>query len=157
MDLVCKKYINLLLFRNRILFVKQCLSKFISGKKSGLKLLSDLVIFSIFSSAIPMNFYKSIRVVPIFNVFFSCYKYYIILKYSWIKIFSSIKNTKFIYQIFVYPFVDIAYTFFDRLYNSYLFEFAYFSLAVYFSDVNLLNSWVVIYLSWSWSVVILFL
>ena len=30
------------------------------------------------------------------------------------------------------------------------------NLAEKFSDVNLLNSWVAIYLSWSWSVAILF-
>ena len=35
-------------------------------------------------------------------------------------------------------------------------KFACFSVAVTFSNVNLLNYWVVIYLSWSWSVVILF-
>ena len=35
-------------------------------------------------------------------------------------------------------------------------KFACFSVVVTFSNVNLLNYWVVIYLSWSWSVVILF-
>ena len=35
-------------------------------------------------------------------------------------------------------------------------KFACTNLAEKFSDVTLLNSWVVIYLSWSWSVVILF-
>ena len=35
-------------------------------------------------------------------------------------------------------------------------KFACFSVAVTFSNVNLLNYWVVIYLSWSWSVIILF-
>ena len=35
-------------------------------------------------------------------------------------------------------------------------KFACFNVAVTFSNVNLLNYWVVIYLSWSWSVVILF-
>ena len=40
-----------------------------SGKKQwstkvGAKLLSDLVIFSIYSSEIPLDFYKAIRVVP---------------------------------------------------------------------------------------------
>ena len=33
--------------------------------KSGAKLLSDLVIFSIFSSDIPLDFHKSIGVVPL--------------------------------------------------------------------------------------------
>ena len=35
-------------------------------------------------------------------------------------------------------------------------KFAFFSLAVKFSDVDLLNFWVVIYFSWPWSVIILF-
>ena len=35
-------------------------------------------------------------------------------------------------------------------------KFACVNLAVKLSDANLLNTWVVIYLSWSWSVVILF-
>ena len=33
--------------------------------KVGAKLLSDLVIFLIFSSAIPLDFHDSIRVVPL--------------------------------------------------------------------------------------------
>ena len=33
--------------------------------KVGAKLLSDLVIFSIFSSGIPLDYHKSIRVVPL--------------------------------------------------------------------------------------------
>ena len=76
---------------------------------------------------------------------------------------------------FVNLFVDIAWTFFDDSFNSFLFDaiffsllsksvffftklaisfllakFACFILAVTFSDVNLIHSWVVIYLSWSW-------
>ena len=38
----------------------------------------------------------------------------------------------------------------------FLAKFACFSLAVKLSDVNLLNSWIIINLSWSWSVAILF-
>ena len=34
-------------------------------KKVGAKLLSDLVIFSVFSSDIPLDFHESIRVLPI--------------------------------------------------------------------------------------------
>ena len=75
------------------------------------------------------------------------------------------------------PFVDIALAFFDSLFNSFLFDVTYFSLllksflfpklatslllakfacfdlAAIFSNVNLLNAGVVIYLSWLWSVI----
>ena len=34
-------------------------------KEVGAKLLSDLVIFSVFSSDIPLDFHESIRVLPI--------------------------------------------------------------------------------------------
>ena len=77
-------------------------------------------------------------------------------------------------------FVDIALTCFDSSINSFLFEVIFFSLlskflfftklaicfslakfsclslAVECSDVDLFNSWVVIYLLWPWSGVILF-
>ena len=80
----------------------------------------------------------------------------------------------------VNPIVDIALNFFDNSFNSFSFDvtsfsslsksvfftklvilfllakFACFILALKFSYVNLSNSWVVIYLSWSWSVAILF-
>ena len=53
-----------------ILFIKQCQWKVMSGNKwwsikIGEKLLSDLVIFSIFFSKILLVFYNSIRVVPL--------------------------------------------------------------------------------------------
>ena len=48
------------------------------------------------------------------------------------------------------------YVFFEKLAVSFLLvKFTCFNLAVKLSDVNLLNSWVVIYLSWSLSVIIL--
>ena len=77
-------------------------------------------------------------------------------------------------------FVDIALTCFDSSINPFLFEIMFFSLlskslfftklaisfslakfsclnlALECSDVDLFNSWVVIYLSWPWSGVILF-
>ena len=45
--------------------------------KVGAKLLSDLVIFLIFSSEIPVDFHESIRVVALKYLiyFFSWYKY----------------------------------------------------------------------------------
>ena len=88
------------------------------------------------------------------------------------------KNTKFIYQIFFNPCVDIALPFFDWSFNSFLFDVTSFSLlsksvffaklaispllakcsclspVVKFCAVNLLNSGVVIYLPWSWSLIL---
>ena len=47
--------------------------------KVGAKLLPDLVIFSIFSTDIPLDFYESIWVVPLkyLMCFLTMYKYYI--------------------------------------------------------------------------------
>ena len=78
---------------------------------------------------------------------------------------------------YIPPFVDIALAFFDSLFNSFLFDGTYFSLllkyvlftklatslllakfacfdlAAIFSNVNLLNARVAIYLSWLWSAI----
>ena len=53
-----------------LLFIKQCPLRFMSGNKwwpikVGAKLLSDLVIFSLFSSDIPWDFHDSVGVVPL--------------------------------------------------------------------------------------------
>ena len=92
------------------------------------------------------------------------------------KIIAPLRIRNLFIKSLVNPFVDIALTFFDTSFNSFLFKsfflkkkkkkklviplllakFACANLAVKFSAVNLLDSWVVIYLSWSWSVVILF-
>ena len=65
-----------------ILFINQCPLKVISGSKwwltkVGEKFLSNLVISSIFSSKISLDFYELVRVVPLkyLYVFFSCYKH----------------------------------------------------------------------------------
>ena len=109
--------------------------------------------------------------IKIFIVFFTWYKYQLVSKCSWRKIFCSITNTKLIYQIFCQLFVDFALNFFDCSFNSFLFKSIFFTklakslllaksaydkFAVKLSDVIFLNSWVVIYLSWSLSVVTLF-
>ena len=53
--------------------------------------------------------------------------------------------------------LSIKSVFFSKLEISVLLaKFACANLAEKLSDVNSLNSWVVIYLSWSWSVVISF-
>ena len=91
MNLVWKKYIYIYIIVTfleiQILFIKHPL-KFMTGNtwwltKVGAKLLSDLVILSIFSSDIPFDFQKSIQVVP--------------LKYS--TYFLSGINTKKIWNI----------------------------------------------------------
>ena len=53
-----------------LFFIKHCPLKFKSGNrwgstKVGAKLLPNLVIFSIFSSEIPLDFHNSIRLVPL--------------------------------------------------------------------------------------------
>ena len=72
MELVSKEYIDLLLFLQIeiLLFIKQCPLKFMSGTtwwsvKVAAKLLSDLVIFSILSSEIPLDFHELIQVMPL--------------------------------------------------------------------------------------------
>ena len=100
--------------------------------KVGAKLLSDLVILSIFSSDIQFHFHKSIQVVP--------------LKYS--KYFLSGINTKKIWNIsHEKHFAPLKILFA---------KYAEANLAVFFLAVNI-YFWTVIYLSWSWSFVILFL
>ena len=64
-DLVCKNYKDLWL--EILFFIKQCPLKFMSGNiwwstKYGEKLLSGLVIFSILSYEIPLDFHHSIQV-----------------------------------------------------------------------------------------------
>ena len=91
-----------------ILFlIKQCSLKFLFGNKwwstkVAAKLLFGVVTFSIFYSDIPLGFHESIRVVPLkYLIYFLAdinTKY--LWTFSWRKIFCSIKNTKFIYQIF---------------------------------------------------------
>ena len=86
----------------------------------GAKLLSDLVIFSIF-------FWYSVRLpqinsnstIKIFNVFFSWDRYLIILKYSWRAIFCTVNNLISIYQIFGQSFCWYCSTFFDSSFNSF--------------------------------------
>ena len=146
------------------------------------KLLSDLVIFSIPSSGIPLDFCEQIRVVA--WIYFMYFIAGINTKQFWNipeeELFARLRILNLSIRSFVNAFVDIALTFFDSSLNSFLFDVTSFSLwtksvfftklaislllakfacdnfAVIFFDVNLLNSWVVIYLSWQWSVVILF-
>ena len=138
-----------------------------------------------FSYAFNIFFWHSIRFprinlsnsMKIFNVFSSWYKFLIILKYYWRKKFCFIKNLNLFFKSFVNPFVDIALSFFDTSFNSFIFDvksfsllwksiffyklaislwfakFACLNLAAKSSAVNLLNSRVVIYLSSLWSVI----
>ena len=61
---------------NVLLFIKQCLLKFISGNKSwstivGAKLQFDLVIFTTFYSKIPLDFHELVGVVPLKYLIYS--------------------------------------------------------------------------------------
>ena len=89
------------------------------------------------------------------------------------KYFALLRILNLFLQSFVNTFFDIVLTFFNSSFTSFLFDvtsfsllsksaflaklaisflpatFACFSLTVKFSDVDLTNYWVVIYLSWS--------
>ena len=93
------------------------------------------------------------------------------MKYSWRKKFTPLRVLNLFIKSFVSHFVDIALTFlivhlthfiWYNIFSTklaislFLGKFASFGLAVIFSDVTLLNSWDVIYLSSSWSTEILF-
>ena len=84
------------------------------------------------------------------------------------KYFAPLKTLNLFIKPSVHPFVDIALTLFDSSFNPVSFKSVFFtkltiaffgakfacpSLAIKLFAVNLLNSWVVIYLSWSWSAV----
>ena len=126
------------------------------SKNVGAKLLAHSVIFSKYSSDIPLDF----RVVLL--------KYLInFLAITHTKKISNIPEEKYFAPLrilnlfiksFVNCFVDIALTFFSS-FNSFLFQSAFFTklvisflltkftcanLAVKFSALNFLNSWVVI-------------
>ena len=79
MDLVCKKHIDLLFYRDgNIIFMKQCPLKFISGNKwwstkVGAKFLSDLVMFLILSPDIPLDFSDSTRDVLVKHLTYFSY------------------------------------------------------------------------------------
>ena len=96
------------------------------------------------------------------------------MKYSWKKYSTPLRILNSFIKSFVNPFIDIALTFFGSSFNSILFtffsflsklflqklaislllaKFAFTNLAAEFSAVHLLNFGLVIYLSWSWSVI----
>ena len=143
--------------------------------KVGTKLMSDLVIFSILSS----DFHDSIWVVPVkYLMYFLTGKN---TEQFWNiheeKYFAPLRILNLFIKYFVNHFVDISLTFFDSSFNWFLFDVASFSLlskSVLFtklalplllakfarfnlkaksSPLRLLNSGVVIYLSWLWSVI----
>ena len=98
--------------------------------KFGAKLLSDLVIFSTYSSDIPLEFYESTQVVPLKYVMY--FLAGINTKYLWNipeeKYFAPFRVLTLFIKSFVNPFVDIALTFFDISFNSLLFDITFFSL-----------------------------
>ena len=155
-----------------IYFIKQCLLN-LCPLNVGAKLLSDLVIFSIFSSDIPLDFDESIQVMPL------KYLMYFLagLNTKWFqnihekKYFAPLGTLNLCIKSFDNPANNVALTFFDSSFNSFLFDvtffillsksfvftniaislllakFACFSPAVKSCNVNLCkNSYVVIYL-----------
>ena len=83
--------------------------------KVGAKLLSDFIMFSIFSSEIPLDFQVSIRVVPLkyLMYFFSWHKCLIIYKYPEGKDFAPLKILDSCIKSFFNPFFGIFLTFLD--------------------------------------------
>ena len=98
--------------------------------KFGAKLLSDLVIFSTYSSDIPLEFYESTQVVPLKYVMY--FLSGINTKYLWNipeeKYFAPFRVLTLFIKSFVNPFVDIILTFFDNSFNLFLFKVTFFSL-----------------------------
>ena len=84
------------------------------------KLLSDLVIFSRLSSNILLDFHDSIRVVPV--------KYLMYWNIPEEEFFAPLRILNLSMKSFVNPFVDVALTFFNSLFNSFLFDVTSFSL-----------------------------
>ena len=128
---MCKKYrfITFLVIEI-LLFIKQCPLKFVSGNKwrstkVGAKLLSDLVIFSIRSSDIPLDFHNSIWVVPLKYLVGINTKFWNIPKE---KYFAPLRIQILFIKSFVNCFFDIVLTFFDSSFNSFLFDEISFSL-----------------------------
>ena len=80
----------------------------------GGKLLSDLVIFSILSSNILLDFHDSIRVVPV--------KYLMYWNIPEEEFFAPLRILNLSMKSFVNPFVDVALTFFNSSFNSFLYD-----------------------------------
>ena len=102
-------------------------------------MLSDIVIFLIFSSKSHIDFHnKTVLVKNLKHVFYEEY----------IKLICIVPEEKCLARIrFLNPFIKLAITYL-------LVKFACFNLEAKFSDVNLLNSAAVIYLLlWLWSVI----
>ena len=145
-------------------------------------MLPDLVMFSIISSEFPLDVHISICVVPL--KYLMQFLAGINTKQFWNiteeKYFAPLKILNLFIKSFVNSFVNIALTFFASSFNSSLLDVKSFSslsksvfftkLAISFSlaklaclslavkkfDINWSHSWVVMCLSWSWSVLILF-
>ena len=83
--------------------------------------MPDLVMFSILSFDIPLGFHDSIQVVPVKYLMY--FLAGINTKWFWNipeeKYFSSLRILNLFIKSFVNPFVDIALTFFDSLFNSF--------------------------------------
>ena len=129
--------------------------------KVGANLLSDLVIFSIIVNYSWRKFFCAIKKFISFIKFFVS-AFIDIASTFFDSSFHSFSRSKCftLFEVtlsFKFFSLSIKSVFFTKLEISFLLaKFAYANLAEKLSDVNSLNSWVVIYLSWSWSVVISF-
>ena len=136
-------------------------------------MLSDLNVLSILSPEIPLDLHDSVQVVPLKYLIYllagiNAKQNSNIPKE---KYFTVLRMLNLFVESFVNLFVDTALNFLDKLFNSFLFnvisfsllsksvfftklavslllaKYCGFSLAVKLSNVNLLYSWLVIYLS----------
>ena len=105
--------------------------------KIGVELLPDLVIFSILSPDIPLDFHNSIRVVSL--KYLMCFLAGINTKQFW-----NIPKEKYFAPLRILnPFVYIALTFLKTSFNLFLFDVTFFSFlskSVFFYVINNITS-----------------
>ena len=87
--------------------------------------IADLVIFSMFSSDIPLGFHESIQVVPpkylmYFLAGINAKQFWNIPEYSY---FAPLRTLNLFIKSFVNIFLDISLISFDSSFNSFLFKF----------------------------------
>ena len=117
--------------------------------KSWWERLSDLVIFSVFSSDIPIHFQELIRSVPL-----KCLIYFVAginTNYFWNiheeKYFDPFRILRLFIKSFGDPFVGITLTFSDSSFNSFSANtfFALFEVKFFFNFFNLICLFL-----WNW-------
>ena len=117
--------------------------------KSWWERLSDLVIFSVFSSDIPIHFQELIRSVPLKCLIY--FKAGINTNYFWNiheeKYFDPFRILRLFIKSFGDPFVGITLTFSDSSFNSFSAKtfFALFEVKFFFNFFNLICLFL-----WNW-------